>query len=309
MIALGDPVHGFGSATRHEGRIAVRRPHKGEQLRTLDGELRELDPEYLMIADADRSIALAGIMGGEETEITDATTDVLLEAANFEPYTIFRTSERLRLRTEGSNRWEKGVDPYLAPQAAALATELIVELTSARWSGDVDVHGDLPERPVVRFRPERADELNGIETPAAEQHNRLRRLGFDVDREDVVVPTWRAQDVTREVDVIEEIARFRLGEVPYTLPLRRAMFGRLTREQRLRRRVEDVLAGLGFSETYTPSLRPDDLVEDALRLPEPISVDLAVLRTSLLPSVAETARRNAEVGNERIALFEIARAY
>ena len=115
--------------------------------------------------------------------------------------------------------------------------------------------------------------------------------------------------MTREVDVIEEIARFRLDEVPFTLPFRRAMFGRLSREQRLRRRVEDVLAGLGFSETYTPSLRPNDLVEDALRLPEPISVDLAVLRTSLLPSVVETARRNAEVGNERIALFELARVY
>jgi phenylalanyl-tRNA synthetase beta chain len=123
------------------------------------------------------------------------------------------------------------------------------------------------------------------------------------------VPTWRARDVTREVDVVEEIARFRLEDVPFTLPARRAMFGRLTRDQRLRRRVEDVLVGLGFSETYTPSLRPDDLDDDALRLPEPISVDLAVLRTSLLPSLVETARRNAEVGNERIALFEIARVY
>src|SRR5207248_4119447 len=136
----------------------------------------------------------------------------------------------------------------------------------------------------------------------------LERLGFEA-AEDVVVPTWRARDVTREVDVIEEIARFRLDDVPFTLPERRAMFGRLTREQRLRRRVEDVLVGLGFSETYTPSLGPDDLDPAALRLPEPISVELAVLRTSLLPSLVEAARRNAEVGNERVALFEIARVY
>src|SRR5437879_11969556 len=101
-------------------------------------------------------------MGGEETEIGEGTTEILLEAANFEPYTIFRTSERLRLRTEGSNRWEKGVDPHLAPQAAALATQLIVELAGARWTGNVDVHGDLPARPVVRFRPERADDLAGL---------------------------------------------------------------------------------------------------------------------------------------------------
>jgi phenylalanyl-tRNA synthetase beta chain len=248
-------------------------------------------------------------MGGEETEITERTTDVLLEAANFEPYTIFRTSERLRLRTEGSNRWEKGVDPHLAPQAAALATELIVEFTGARWVGDVDVKGALPERPVVRFRPERADALVGLETPAADQHALLRRLGFDVDGERVAVPTWRARDVMREVDVVEEIARFRLQDVPFTLPERRAMFGRLSPSLRLRRRVEDTLVGLGYSEVYTPSLVEQDSDPDALRLPEPITIELAVLRTSLLPSLIEAARRNHEVGNEGVALFEIARVY
>src|SRR5262249_24894231 len=235
MLALGNPLHAFDYAKLHEGRIVVRRAHKGETLRTLDGIVRELEETDLMIADADRSVALAGVMGGEETEIGDETTDVLLEAANFEPYTIFRASERLRLRTEGSNRWEKGVDPHLAPQAAALATQLIVELTGARWTGDVDVHGDLPARPSVRFRPGRAETLSGREVPASEQHALLGRLGFDVGGGAVTVPTWRARDVTREVDVVEEVARFHLGEVPYTLPLRRAMFGRLTREQRLRR--------------------------------------------------------------------------
>src|SRR3989442_8544491 len=106
-----------------------------------------------MIADGERSVALAGIMGGEETEIGEGTTEILLEAANFEPYTIFRTSERLRLRTEGSNRWEKGVDPYLDEQAAKLATQLIVDLSGARRVGHTDVHSGLPEPPVVRFRP------------------------------------------------------------------------------------------------------------------------------------------------------------
>jgi phenylalanyl-tRNA synthetase beta chain len=309
MLALGNPLHAFDYATLAGGKIVVRRARPGEKLRTLDGVVRELDPEDLMIADAERSIALAGIMGGEETEITEKTTEVLLEAANFEPFGIFRTSERLRLRTEGSNRWEKGVDPYLAPQAAALATELIVAFAGARWVGDVDVHGDLPERPVVRFRPERADGVIGVETPAEQQRALLRRLGFEVDGERTVVPTWRARDVTREIDVVEEIARFRLDEVPFTLPARRAMFGRLSREQRLRRRVEDVLAGLGLSEVYTPSLVEQDPDPNALRLPEPITVELAVLRTTLLPSLVEAARRNLEVGNERIELFEIARVY
>ncbi len=124
MLALGNPLHAFDYSNSAESRIVVRRAKTGEELRTLDGELRKLDPDDLLIADAKRAIALAGIMGGEETEITEGTTDVLLEAANFDPYTIFRTSERLRLRTEGSNRWEKGVDPYLAPVAATMATEL-----------------------------------------------------------------------------------------------------------------------------------------------------------------------------------------
>jgi phenylalanyl-tRNA synthetase beta chain len=309
MLALGNPLHAFDHATLAEGRIVVRRAKRGERLRTLDGVDRELEPYDLMIADAERSVALAGIMGGEETEIREGTTDVLLEAANFEPYTIFRTSERLRLRTEGSNRWEKGVDPHLAPQAAALATELIVGLAGARWVGDVDVKGDLPDRPVVRFRPERADALIGLETPPEEQHALLRRLGFDVDGERVTVPTWRARDVTREVDVVEEIARFRLADVPYTLPERRAMFGRLSPSLRLRRRVEDALVGLGYAEVYTPSLAETDSDPDALRLPEPITIELAVLRTSVLPSLIEAARRNREVGNEGIALFEIARVY
>jgi len=307
MLSLGNPLHAFDFASLLGGRIVVRRAQPGEKLKTLDGVERDLTPDDLMIADAERSVALAGIMGGEETEIGDSTSDVLLEAANFEPFSIFRSSERLRLRTEGSNRWEKGVDPYLAAPAATLATQLIVELAGARWVGHTDVEGDLPERPVVRFRPERADELIGIETPPEQQHALLRRLGFDVEDEHVTVPTWRARDVTREVDVIEEIARFRLEDVPFTLPVRRAMFGTLTRDQQLRRRVEDVLAGIGFAETYTPSLRPDD--DTPWKLPEPISVELIALRTRLLPSLVEAARRNAEVGAQGIALFEIARVY
>jgi phenylalanyl-tRNA synthetase beta chain len=121
------------------------------------------------------------------------------------------------------------------------------------------------------------------------------------------VPTWRGRDVTREIDVVEEVARFRLEDVPNTLPARREMFGTLTHEQALRRRVEDVLVGLGFAETYTPSLRPDD--ETTWKLPEPISVELTALRTSLLPSLAEAVRRNVDAGARSIALFEIARVY
>jgi phenylalanyl-tRNA synthetase beta chain len=310
MQALGNPLHAFDRERLDGGRIVVRRARDGEELRTLDGALRRLDPRDLVIADAGRAVAIAGIMGGEESEVSEETTDVLLEAANFEPVTILKTSERMGLRTEGSNRWEKGVDPYLAGQAASLATELIVELTGALWTGEVDVRGELPERPRVRLRPERTSALIGLQIAADEQRGRLERLGFEVgDDWTVVVPTWRARDVEREVDLVEEVARFRLDDVPFTLPSRRESFGRLTPAQRLRRQVEDVLVGCGFSEAYTASFVASDPSADAIRLPTPLTAERAVLKTTLLPSLALAVRRNLELGSEDVALFEIARVY
>ncbi len=310
MHAYGSPLHAFDFDKLEGGRIAVRYAREGEELRTLDGMLRELDPSILVIADGARPVALAAIMGGEDTEVTPETTSVLLEAANFEPAGILRTSELLGLRTDGSNRWEKGVDPYLAEPAAVLATELLVDIAEARWTGATDVRDELPERPVVQFRPQRADALTGVAVPTGEQRALLQRLGFDVtDDWEVTVPTWRARDVTREADVVEEIARVHLDDIPFTLPIRAEMFGRLSPDQRLRRRVEDVLVGAGFDEAYTWSLVPAAADPDAIVFPDPLSAEHAALRTSLTPSLVEAARRNVDAGNEGIALFEIARVY
>jgi phenylalanyl-tRNA synthetase beta chain len=308
MLALGNPLHVFDRGLLAEGRIVVRRAAPGEELRTLDGELRRLDPADLVIADAERAVALAGIMGGEETEVADASADLLLEAANFEPVGIMRSSERLALRTEGSNRWEKGVDPYLAEQAAVYATELIVELTGARYAGEIDVQGDLPARPVTRLRPERTDAICGLHIPLADQRGILERLGFEVEEPAgvVTVPTWRARDVTREADVIEEVVRVHgLERVPFTLPERRAMFGRLTTAQRLRRVCEDVLVGAGLTEAYTSSL----VTEGPVRLVNPMNVNQSALRATLLDGLVDAAQQNLNAGNEDIALFEIARVY
>ena len=309
MLALGNPLHAFDFDTLHGG-IVVRRARPGEEMRTLDGTLRKLDPADLMIADAEHAVALAGIMGGEETEVSERTTSVLLEAANFEPVGILRSSERLALRTEGSNRWEKGVDPYLAGQAAILATQLIVELSGARWTGHDDVQGRLPERPRIVLRPERTRGLIGLDVPDDRQRGILEALGFDVTADwNVTVPTWRARDVTREVDLIEEVARFVLEEVPFTLPRRDATFGRLTRWQRLRRVAEAVLVGCGFAEAYTPTFVSAAEDPAALQLPEPLSTEAAALRTSLRASLVDAARANVAVDNTDVALFEIARVY
>jgi phenylalanyl-tRNA synthetase beta chain len=307
MHALGNPLHVFDFDTLAGGRIVVRRARASEEFTSLDGMDRKLDPSDLVIADAERAVAFAGIMGGLDTEVRDETTNVLLEAANFEPVGILKTSEHHALRTEGSNRWEKGVDPYLAEQAAVFATQLIVELAGAKWVGDTDVKGDLPERSVITFRPERANELIGLEVDAVAQLATLERLGFERSNRNVMVPTWRGRDVTREADLVEEVARFHLDEVPFTVA--RGTGGLLTREQRLRRVVEEVLVGGGCSEAYTSSLVARDPVPDAIRLPMPLSEEQSVLRTTLLFGLVESAQRNVDAGNEDIALFEIARVY
>jgi phenylalanyl-tRNA synthetase beta chain len=305
MLALGSPLHVFDFDTLHGGRIVVRRAKRNEELRTLDGVVRKLDGSDLLIADGDRAIALAGIMGGEETEVAETTTSVLLEAANFEPVSLLRSSERLALRTEGSNRWEKGVDPHLAGSAATMATRLIVELAGARWTGHADVQATLPEPAVIKLRPERSDAVLGLAIPADEQAAILGKLGFEQSSDGFRVPTWRARDVTREIDLVEEVARFRLEEIPFTLPARDAMFGRLTRWQYVRRLVEDVLTGCGFSEAYTSTF----VADGDLRLPEPLSQEAAALRTALIGSLVEAARQNVAVGTSEVALFEIARTY
>ncbi len=308
MHALGNPLHAFDFDTLGGGRIIVRRARKGEEFTSLDGNLRRLDPTDLVIADAERAIAFAGIMGGLDTEVRDETATVLLEAANFEPLGILRSSERHGLRTEGSGRWEKGVDPYVAPQAAALATELIVELAGARWTGETDVRGELPAPPSIRLRPERASKLVGLEIRAEEQERLLDKLGFaSASGGSVAVPTWRARDVTREADLVEEVARFHLPEVPFTLP--RGQAGRLSRDQGLRRAVEEILVGRGCSEAYTSSLVAEDPDPNAIRLPVPLSAEQAILRTTLLSGLVQSARLNVDVGNEDVALFELARVY
>jgi phenylalanyl-tRNA synthetase beta chain len=305
MLALGNPLHVFDFDTLRGGRIVVRRAHEGEELRTLDGTVRKLDPRDLMIADDARSVALAGIMGGEETEISERTTSVLLEAANFEPVGILHSSERLALRTEGSNRWEKGVDPHLAGPAAAMATRLIVELAGARWTGATDEQAVLPQPQTIVLRPERTDAVIGLEVPADEQAAILGRLGFEQADGGFRVPTWRARDVTREIDLVEEVACVKMESIPFTLPRRDVTFGRLTRWQQLRRVVENALVGCGYSEAYTASF----VADGDLRLPEPLSSEAAALRTSLVPSLVEAARGNVALGNSDIALFEVARVY
>ena len=307
MLALGSPLHAFDLQRLGGSRIVVRRAASGERLKTLDGQDRELTPDDLVIADATTPVAIAGIMGGEASEVRPETSDLLLEAANFDPLTVLRTSRRLRLRTESSTRWEKGVDPYAAEQAAVYATQLFGELAGARWVGHVDVNEGLPARSTIRLDPDLAERLSGLAFTLDEQVDRLRSLGFEVENGAVSVPSWRARDVTRTVDLVEEVVRFRIEDVPTTLPTKQASPVQLTRGQRRRRQVEDVLAGAGFHEAYTWTLVPAG--RGSIELQEPQSTELAALRSNLEHWLVESARRNRNAGVERIALFELARVF
>jgi len=172
------------------------------------------------------------------------------------------------------------------------------------------VRGELPAPPVIALRPRYTNEVIGLEIAEDEQRERLDRLGFEVEDDWVVhTPTWRARDVHRDIDVVEEVARFRLEHVPATLPVRQAMFGRLKHEQRLRRRVADVLAGAGLYEAYTYSLQPSDPDPAAIELPVPLSSQQRVLRTTLRVGLAGAAAVNVDAGNTDVSLFEIAHVY
>jgi phenylalanyl-tRNA synthetase beta chain len=310
MLALGSPLHAFDYDKLSGSRIVVRRARKGEKLETLDGTMRDLDPEDLVIADAEKPIAIGGVMGGGNTEVSDETKNVLLEAASFEPLTVLRSGERHRMRTESQTRWEKGVDPELAGPAATYASQLLVELAEARWSGEGEVRGEIPASPVIAFRPGYVSDVLGSDVPEAEQRERLERLGFGVDEDWTVhTPTWRRRDVRRDIDVVEEVARFRLEHVPATLPVRQEMFGRLTHDQRLRRRIEDVLVGAGLYEAYTYSLQASDPDPNAIELPVPLSQAQRVLRTTLAVGLMGAAQHNVDMGNTDVALFEVAHVY
>jgi phenylalanyl-tRNA synthetase beta chain len=310
MLALGSPLHAFDFDKLAGGRIVVRRARPGEELETLDGTNRKLDPEDLVIADAERPIAIGGVMGGGNTEVSNDTRNVLLEAANFEPLTVLRSGERHHMRTESQTRWEKGVDPELAKPAATYASQLLVELAGARWSGETDVRGEVPAPAVVRYDPAYANRALGLEIAEPEQRDRLERLGFRVTKDwTVTTPSWRARDVRRDIDLVEEVGRFRLEDVPATLPERQAMFGRLTHFQRLRRFVEDVLVGAGYYEAYTYSLQATDPDPNAIELPVPLSSQQRLLRTTLAVGLVGAARHNVDAGNDDVALFEVAHVY
>jgi phenylalanyl-tRNA synthetase beta chain len=319
MLLTGQPLHAFDWDLVAGGHLVVRRARDGETMVTLDDAERSLDSEMLLICDDEGPTSIAGIMGGRRSEVQPNTTTVLMEAATWNGPNIQRTSTRLGLRTEASGRFEKGLQPEQGMDGQIVATKLMLELTGARLvSGTVDVGGPGPEPARIALRPEKTERLLGAPVPSTDADRILTALGFGVNG-DVSVPYWRRDDVTREVDLIEEVARlWGLEKLPSTLPTRRDSYGLLTREQKLRRRAGDALVGLGITEALGWSfqspevarrLRLDGLLADPVRVRNPLSDEQAVMRTTLLGSLLDSLRHNRARGAEDVRLFEEGAVY
>jgi len=325
MLLYGQPLHAF-DLDRVRGRsIVVRRAREGETMTTLDGVERSFSRGVALVCDAEGPSGIAGIMGGAVSEVSPATTRVLMESATWVGPNIMRSSRALGLRSEASARFEKGLHPETAMAAQRVAAKLMVDLCGARLvPGTIDAYPTPAPPRTVGLRPARIEALLGQSVPESEIRGLLGRLGFEAvggeaasARIEVSVPPFRDGDVQREADLIEEVARIHgLDRLPGTLPARRSAVGRLTSAQRLRRRLEDALRDRGLSEvvaysfTSVQTLRRLRLNEGgALRVRNPLSEEGALLRPLLLSGLLDAAAHNAAHARSELALFESAHVY
>lgn len=323
LMELGHPLHAYDAAKVPGGEISVRRARSGESLTTLDGAERTLHPDDLVIAGRDELLGIAGVMGGAGSEVSESTTDVILECAYFDHASIAYTSRRHGLRTEASARFERGMDPESPPYAAARAARMIAELAGARVSAQtIDEYPAPVERGTITLRPRLTSKVLGTDVPAERQARHLRSIGIEVEEGDDVltarVPAFRP-DLTREVDLVEEVIRlYGIDRVESTLPPGRA--GRLDEVQRFDRALRRALASLGMREAWTDSflgpkelddlgLSEDHPARSFVRLQNPIVEERPGMRTTLLPGLLRSVARNAAHRAEGVALFEIARVY
>jgi phenylalanyl-tRNA synthetase beta chain len=326
MLLTGQPLHAFDLDRVAGGRLTVRRAREGEQVQTLDGQTRTLDPEILVIDDADGPTSIAGLMGGARSEVQPQTRRVLMEVATWSGPNIHRASWRLGLRSEASSRFEKGLQPEQCLHAQAVATRLMVEACGARVAPGTIDEAWQPAAPVLlRLREARVQAILGIPVPMRRQAEILESLDFSTapadDGLDVTVPALRRDDVTREVDLIEEVARIDgVERLPATLPARRGANGLLNHFQRTRRAAEDAMVGRGLHEIVGWSfaepalldrlrLPPQDELRRVVTLENPLSEAQSMMRPTLLGSLLDAAAHNASRNGADIAIFESGTVY
>ena len=326
MMECGQPLHAFDFELLEEGRIVVRRAERGEEFVTLDGVKRTLDGEMLMICDGVKPVAIAGVMGGLNSEIREDTKIVLLESAYFDPMGNRRTAIKLGLETEAAYRFGRGIDYGSCLSAADRATQLIQELTGGRVvEGVIDAYSKSIKPKPIRMRVQRVNQVLGTEVPAKQMRAYLEDLELDVREEDenillVTPPSFRG-DLEREIDLIEEVARMNGYEkIPITLPRGSPSSERRSKEFVLERRTKEVLIHNGYHEVVTygftsPAswdmigLPRDDPRRQHIRILNPLTEDFSVMRTTLIPGLMETARYNVSRKNSDLKLFELKKVF
>ena len=323
MLEYGQPMHAFDLDTIAGHKIVVRRARDGEKFVTLDGQERTLDKDVLMICDAEKEIGIAGIMGGENSMITDSVKTVLFEAATFDGTNIRKSAKRIGLRTDASGIFEKGLDPNNALAAMNRACQLMDELGCGRVAqGYVDVCQPIPALTRIPFEPTRINALLGTQIGEDEMLEIFTKLelGYDAEKREVIVPSFR-QDLKQTCDLAEEVARFTgYDNVPMTLPKSSATMGGLSEKMRVVDTMEEVARFCGFSESMTYSFEspkcfdrlrfaPDAPERQAIRIANPLGEDFSVMRTTPLNGMLTSLSTNYNRRNKDVRFFEAATVY
>ncbi len=323
----GQPLHAFDLEKLADRRIVVRRAVAREMIKTLDGVERSLDAEMLVIADGRRAVAIAGVMGGEDSEISSETRDVLIESAYFAPHSVRRTSRLLGMRTDASQRFERGVDYEGVLRAQERCVELICEIAGGAATEDaIDVHPKRFEQRTVRLRPERIKRVTGLDVEATEIRRILSLLGFTEKYEmEFVVPSWR-MDVEREIDLVEEVSRHAGYEQIATEIPASTLAGEYLPSERRRRATRRALTALGYDEAISlsfieaahdnefellPSIERAASRRDRefVQLQNPIIEERTRMRPTLMPGLLEAVRHNLNRGTRNVRLFETGRVF
>ena len=328
MLEYGQPMHAFDYRYVKGGKIIVRRAKDGEELTTLDGQVRKLNRDHLVIADDTRAVGLAGIMGGENSEIVSDTTDVVFESANFDGTCIRKGALALGMRTEASAKFEKGLDPMNTLPAVNRACELVELLEAGEVvDGVIDVLNYVPQPRTIRMDPERVNALLGTDIPPVDMYQYLERVNIVTEKKDfpngpadVIVPSWRG-DVEGIADLAEEVARFYgYNKIPTTLMRGQTTLGSFTPEQKLENRLGELCRACGYSEiitysfispTYYDKIRwPEDYAaRKSFKILNPLGEDTSIMRTTTLPSMLEILTRNWNYRNKSARLYEVGRIY
>ncbi len=323
MEEYGQPMHAYDLDTVAGHKIVVRRAKDGDEFQTLDGQMRKMDKEVLMICDAEKEIGIAGIMGGENSKITDDVKTVLFEAATFNGPNIRKSAKRVGLRTDASGKFEKGLDPRNAEDAINRACQLIEELECGEVVGGmVDVKTPLAPLRRIKFQPDRINQLLGTSVSVEEMLRIFKQeeLEYDAQAEELVIPSFR-QDLVGNADIAEEVARFYgYDKIPTTLPSGEATAGKLSYKMRIEEKARDIAEYCGFSQGMTYSfespkvfdkllLDADDTLRNTVTISNPLGEDFSVMRTTSLNGMLTSLATNYNRRNKNVKLYELGNVY